>query len=44
MLKTKRMSVAEMFGGHGVKDKSGFDAMLKKAFEIEEAKLKKFDS
>jgi len=44
MLRTKRMSVGEMFGGHGIKDKSGFDAMLKKAFEIEQAKIDKFNA
>jgi quinone-modifying oxidoreductase, subunit QmoC len=44
MLKTKRMSVAEAFGGHSIKDQKGFDAMLKKAFEIEQAKIDKFSA
>jgi quinone-modifying oxidoreductase subunit QmoC len=44
MLRTKRMSVSEAFGGHGIKDKKGFDAMIKKAFEIEQAKIKKFEA
>jgi quinone-modifying oxidoreductase subunit QmoC len=41
MLKTKRMSPMEILGGHGVKDKAGFHAMLKKAEEIELAKIAK---
>ncbi|MCB1735298.1 MAG: 4Fe-4S dicluster domain-containing protein [Gammaproteobacteria bacterium] len=41
MVKTKRMNVMEILGGHSVKDKSGFHAMLKKAAEIEEAKIQK---
>ena len=44
MLRTKRMSVGDLFGGHGIKDQSGFDAMLKKAFEIEQAKIDKFNA
>ena len=39
MMKTKRLNPMEFFGGHGVKDKSGLQAMLKKAREIEDAKL-----
>lgn len=39
MWKTKRMNPMEFFGGHTVKDKSGLQAMLKKAAEIEEAKI-----
>lgn len=39
MLKTGRMSPMEMFGGHGVKDVDGFQKILKKAREIEEAKI-----
>ncbi len=35
MLKAKRMAINEAWGGHGVKDKSGFQAMLKKAAQIE---------
>jgi quinone-modifying oxidoreductase subunit QmoC len=41
MLKTKRMSPVEMLGGHGVKDKKGFHAMLKKAEELEAARIDK---
>ncbi len=39
MMKAKRMSAAEFFGGHGVKDISGLQKMIKKAEEIEAAKL-----
>ncbi len=39
MMKAKRMSPAEFFGGHGVKDISGLQKMIKKAEEIELAKL-----
>lgn len=35
MLKAKRMTVSEAWGGRSIKDKSGFQAMLKKAQEIE---------
>ena len=35
MLKTKRMAINEAWGGHSVKDTSGFHAMLKKAAQIE---------
>ncbi len=41
MLKTKRMNPMEMVGGHKVKDLKGFHAMLKKAEEIEAAKIEK---
>ncbi len=40
MMKAKRMSPAEFFGGHGIKDASGLQKMIKKAEEIELAKLK----
>ena len=40
MMKAKRMSAAEFFGGHGVKDVAGLQKMIKKAEEIELAKLK----
>jgi quinone-modifying oxidoreductase subunit QmoC len=30
----------EIMGGHGVKDKSGFQAMLKKARELEDSRRK----
>jgi quinone-modifying oxidoreductase subunit QmoC len=43
MVKTKRMNVMEMVGGHSVKDTSGLHAILKKAREIEEAKAAKFN-
>ena len=39
MMKTKRMSPAEFFGGHAVKDLSGFHKMLKKAEELEAARI-----
>ena len=39
MMKAKRMSAAEFFGGHGIKDLSGLQKMIKKAEEIEAAKL-----
>lgn len=39
MLKTKRMSPLEIFGGHGCKDTSGFHAIIKKAQEIEDNKI-----
>jgi quinone-modifying oxidoreductase subunit QmoC len=32
----------EFFGGHSVKDLSGFHKMVKKAQEIEESKIKDF--
>ena len=41
MMKTKRMNPMEFFGGHGIKDKTGLQAILKKAREIEDAKLEK---
>jgi len=43
MMKAKRMSPAEFFGGHGIKDVSGLQKMIKKAQELEEARMKKFD-
>ena len=36
LMKAKRLNPLEIMGGHGVKDKSGFHAMLKKAKEIED--------
>ncbi|MDP2879751.1 MAG: heterodisulfide reductase, partial [Sulfuricella sp.] len=36
MVKAKRLNPMELFGGHGVQDKAGFHAMLKKAREIED--------
>ncbi|PUB73063.1 MAG: heterodisulfide reductase [gamma proteobacterium symbiont of Ctena orbiculata] len=40
MMKAKRMNAMEFFGGHSVKDLSGFQKMVKKAQEIEEGNLK----
>ena len=39
MLKAKRLNPMEILGGHSIKDKSGFKAMIKKAQEIEEARI-----
>ncbi len=39
MMKAKRMNPAEMFGGHGVKDPAGFQKMVKKAHELEAARI-----
>ena len=39
MLKTGRLSLKELIGGHTVKDKKGFKAMLKKAAELEAARI-----
>jgi len=39
MMKAKRMSVMEIFGGHGVKDAGGLQKIIKKAQEIEDAKI-----
>jgi len=44
MLKTKRMTPMEMLGGHGCKDTKGFHAMLKKAQELEDARIGKSGS
>lgn len=41
MLKAKRMNPMEALGGHGVKDLSGFQKMLKKAQELEDARIAK---
>jgi quinone-modifying oxidoreductase, subunit QmoC len=43
MLKTKRMSVSELWGGHGVKDTSGLHKMLQKAQELEESHIQVMD-
>ena len=40
MVKAKRLNPMELFGGHGVKDKKGIHAMLKKAREIEDQAAK----
>lgn len=39
MMKTKRMNPMEIIGGHAVKDLSGFQNMIKKAQELEDARL-----
>jgi len=39
MLKTGRLSLKELVGGHTVKDKKGFRAMIKKAQELEAARI-----
>ena len=41
MLKTKRMTINEAFGGHGVKDLSGFQKIMNKAHELEDARIQK---
>jgi quinone-modifying oxidoreductase subunit QmoC len=40
MMKTKRMNPMEIVGGHSIKDTNGLNAILKKAREIEDAKIK----
>lgn len=42
MMKAKRMNAAEFFGGHGVKDVSGLQKMIKKAQELEDARIAKY--
>lgn len=39
MYKAKRLNPFEILGGHSIKDKSGLKAMIKKAQEIEEARI-----
>jgi quinone-modifying oxidoreductase, subunit QmoC len=39
MWKSKRMSPMEAFGGHAVKDLAGFHKVLKKAQELEDARI-----
>jgi len=39
MFKAKRLDPMEILGGHSIKDKSGLKAMIKKAQEIEEARI-----
>jgi quinone-modifying oxidoreductase subunit QmoC len=41
MIKTKRMNPMEIMGGHAVKDLSGFHKVIKKAQELEEARIAK---
>jgi len=40
LVKAGRLNVLEMLGGHSIKDKSGFHAMLKKARELEDKRRK----
>ncbi len=42
MYKSKRMNPLEILGGHGCKDKKGFQAIMKKAREIENAKTDQY--
>ena len=42
MMKAKRMDAMEFFGGHGVKDASGLQKMIKKAQELEDARIEKY--
>jgi quinone-modifying oxidoreductase subunit QmoC len=39
MFRTKRLNPFEMFTGHGVKDRAGFQKMLAKAKELEDARI-----
>jgi quinone-modifying oxidoreductase subunit QmoC len=39
MMKAKRMNAMEFFGGHSIKDTSGLQKMIKKAQEIEDARI-----
>jgi quinone-modifying oxidoreductase subunit QmoC len=39
MVKTKRMSPTGIIGGHAIKDVSGFQKMIKKARELEDARV-----
>lgn len=39
MMKAKRMAPMEILGGHGIKDKGGFDKMIAKAQELEAARI-----
>ncbi len=42
MLKTKRMAINDAYGGHRIKDLDGLHKMLKKARELEDARIEKF--
>ncbi len=42
MWKTKRLSISELWGGHSIKDTKGLTAILEKARQIEESKIKDF--
>lgn len=39
MIRAKRMSYSELFGGHGVKNNTGLQKIIKKAQELEDARL-----
>ena len=41
MWKAKRMNPMEFFGGHAVKDLAGFHKVIKKAEELEQARIAK---
>jgi quinone-modifying oxidoreductase, subunit QmoC len=41
MMKTKRMNAMEILGGHGVKDLAGLQKIIKKAQQLEDARLEK---
>mgnify|MGYP003572907293 FL=1 len=41
MMKTKRMNPMEIMGGHAVKDLGGFQKMIQKAQELEDARIAK---
>lgn len=41
MLKAKRMSAFEYFGGHSIKDTKGFKKIMAKAQELEDARISK---
>ena len=41
MMKTKRMNPMEIMGGHAVKDLAGFHKVIKKAEELEQARIAK---
>ncbi len=42
MMKAKRMSIAELFGGHGVDKVSDLQKIIKKAEEIENARIESY--
>ncbi len=43
MMKAKRMSAMEIFGGHSIKDTSGLQKIIAKAQEIEDANIQKIE-
>ena len=42
MMKAKRMSIAELFGGHGVKNMGDLQKIIKKAEEIENTRIESY--